>query len=189
VSAGASAGTRVAFTLVGVLAFLAAAALWLGARAPASIENADIAPAALFAATFTNAGGAPEALGRFQGRVIVLNFWATWCAPCRAEMPLFSQLQSRWADRNVQFVGVASDEHGKVVRFGRELAIGYPLLSGGDEVMELARRLGNRNAVLPFTVVLDPDGKVVAQKVGPYTESELEALLSKYAKPMGQKIG
>jgi thiol-disulfide isomerase/thioredoxin len=183
VSAGPSASARWTFSLVGVLALLAATALWLATRPPAPTTDADIAPAALFAASFTNADGAPEALGRFQGRVIVLNFWATWCAPCRAEMPLFSRLQSRWADRNVQFVGVASDDAGKVVRFGRELGIAYPLLSGGDEVMELARRLGDRNAVLPFTVVLGVDGAVLAQKVGPYTEGDLEALLQRYARP------
>jgi thiol-disulfide isomerase/thioredoxin len=166
------------FSLVGVLALLAGTAMWLGNRPPvAGVSAPEISPAAFYAATFADAHGRPQSVGQFQGRTLVVNFWATWCAPCREEMPAFTRLQSRWAGRNVQFVGLANDDPGKVERFGRELGITYPLWTGGDEVGEMSRRLGNRLGVLPHTVILDPQGRVLEERVGPYTEKELDQRL------------
>jgi len=78
----------------------------------------------------------------------------------------------------VQFVGLSQDDPAKVREFAQRLGVTYPLWTGGDEVMELSRRLGNRMRVLPFTVVLDRQGQVAAQKVGAYTEAELEGQLA-----------
>jgi thiol-disulfide isomerase/thioredoxin len=170
--------SRWIFAGVGLLALLAGIALWLGGDRSPRTGAPDLAPGVLYAATFADPAGAPQSLAKFQGKVIVLNFWATWCAPCREEMPAFSRLQSRWQGRNVQFVGVANDEPGRVARFAKELSIGYPLLVGSAEVDELARRLGDLDGVLPFTVILDPMGTVVKQKAGAYTEAGLDALLA-----------
>jgi thiol-disulfide isomerase/thioredoxin len=168
------------YVLVGAIAIAAGAALWLGSRVggPATVPS-QVSPSALFAATFADTHGAPGSLGRYQGKILVLNFWATWCAPCRDEMPAFTRLQSRWAGRGVQFVGVSNEEPRRVERFGRDLGINYPLWVGGDEVGELARRLGNRLGVLPFTVLIDRQGNVLEVKVGPYSESNLESRLMK----------
>jgi peroxiredoxin len=92
-------------------------------------------------------------------------------------MPAFARLQSRWAGRNVQFVGLANDDPGKVERFGKDLGIPYPLWVGGDEVGELSKRLGNRLGALPHTVLLDQDGRVLESRVGPYSEALLEGRL------------
>lgn len=174
------------FAAVGTAALLAGALLWhLGrpARLAPSGETpappvVAIAPAAVYAATFTDPAGAARALGQFEGKVLVLNFWATWCEPCRAEMPAFNRLHERWAARGVQFVGLSDESAEKARGFGETLRIGYPLWIGGDQVADLSRRLGNRLGGLPHTVVLDPSGRVLAQRVGPYTESELGAILS-----------
>ena len=131
----------------------------------------------LLAASFTDPQGQRHSLGEFQGKVLVVNFWATWCAPCREEMPAFARLQARWGQRNVQFVGLANDDPQRVERFGRDLAIPYPLWVGGDEVGELSKRLGNRLGVLPFTVLLDSDGRILDSRVGPYSEAVLEERL------------
>ena len=109
--------------------------------------------------------------------MLVLNFWATWCEPCRAEMPAFDALHERWASRGVQFLGLSDESPDKAQAFGRSLGIGYPLWTGGDQVADLSRRLGNRQGGLPHTVILDPKGRVFTQKVGPYTEVELENIL------------
>jgi thiol-disulfide isomerase/thioredoxin len=174
---------RWVFVLVGVLAVLAGVALFLGTRSPASMPTGVAAPSAVYAAGFSDAQGARRSLAQFPGKLLVVNFWATWCAPCREEMPAFARVQSRWAQRNVQFVGLANDDPAKVVRFGEQLAINYPLWTGGDEVGELSQRLGNRLGVLPHTVILDAQGKVLEQRVGPYTEAELEARLKAYTSP------
>jgi thiol-disulfide isomerase/thioredoxin len=167
------------FAGIALLALLAGAAMWLGTRArvPAAAP-AEISAAALFAAPFADTQGAAVSLGRFQGKVLVLNFWATWCAPCREEMPAFTRLQSRWAAKGVQFVGLSAEEPGRVERFARDLGVNYPLWVGGEEIGGLARRLGNRLGVLPFTVLVDPGGRIVESRVGPYTEAMLEKTLA-----------
>lgn len=169
------------FSGVGVLALLAGAAMFLGTRATSPDSAADVAPSALYAAAFRDEQGAVRSLAQFQNKLLVVNFWATWCVPCREEMPAFTRVQSRWAGRNVQFLGLAQDDPAKVARFGKQLAINYPLWTGGDEVAELSRRLGNRLGVLPHTVILDPNGRVLDRKVGPYTEAALEERLRAFA--------
>jgi len=157
--------------------------LWLVTRPPSpatQVASPRISAGAIQAATFVD-GGRRRALGEFAGKIVVLNFWATWCAPCRAEMPAFERLQRRWSPRQVQFVGLSADPPELARRFGGELGVTYPLWTGGDEVAELSRRLGNRLGVLPHTVVLGPGMEVLQQRVGPYTEDELEAVLSAYA--------
>lgn len=172
------------FALVGALALAAGTILWLLGRPPGRPEataSPRIAAAALYATTFTDAEGRPQALGQFQGRVLVLNFWATWCGPCREEMPAFTRVQARWKDRGVQFLGVSAEDAAKVSRFGRDLGIGYPLWTGGEQVGELSRRLGNRLGVLPHTVIIAPGGDILETRVGPYTEAELEQRLTAFA--------
>jgi thiol-disulfide isomerase/thioredoxin len=174
------------FALVGVVAALAGTALWLATRtAPPTVGSA--APGALMAASFKDLDGRPRSLGEFQGKVVVLNFWATWCAPCREEMPGFQRLQARWADRGVRFVGLSSEDAGRVAAFARSLGITYPLWVGGDEVGELSRRLGNRLGVLPHTVVLDRSGGAMITRVGAYPEGDLEAELRGITANVGQK--
>ena len=177
------------YPLVGIAALVAGTLLWLATRtgpAPGAAPSLPvlsapaIGPAALYATAFTDTEGRPRSLGQFQGKLLVLNFWATWCAPCREEMPAFSRIQARWKDRGVQIVGVSAEDAATVARFGRELSIGYPLWVG-DAASELTRRLGNSSGVLPHSVILDPSGRVLEQKVGPYNETELEAKLESFS--------
>jgi thiol-disulfide isomerase/thioredoxin len=158
---------------------LAGAALWLGTQdRPGPVTLAQVAPGTLYAASFRGLGGEPQSLGQFQGKVVVLNFWATWCGPCREEMPAFSRLQSAWAGKGVQFVGISSEDAQRVQPFAKSMGIGYPLWVGGDEVGELSRRLGNERGVLPHTVLLDRSGNVVESRVGAYPDGVLEKRLA-----------
>ncbi|MGZ5042946.1 MAG: TlpA family protein disulfide reductase [Usitatibacter sp.] len=166
------------FSLIALLALMAGTSLWLGTRSPGpSLDASDISPAAPFSAAFADTAGLPASLGRFQGKVLVVNFWATWCAPCREEMPAFARLQARWGPRGVQFVGLSAEDPALVKRFAEGLRVDYPLWVGGDEVGNLARRLGNRLGVLPFTVLVDARGTVLDRRVGTYTEKELDERL------------
>lgn len=169
---------RFLYAGVAVAAVAAGAALWWTGRPPPRTSAPTISGAALYAATFRDTAGRPQSLGQFQGRVVVLNFWATWCAPCREEMPAFVRLHRRWGER-VAFVGVSSEAPELLERFGRELAIDYPLWSGGEAADELSRRLGNRLGVIPFTALVDRAGRVASVKVGPYSEDELDRELSR----------
>jgi thiol-disulfide isomerase/thioredoxin len=170
---------RRAFALIGTLAILAGAALWSATRSPErpALSDAAISPSALFAASFSDGDGRPASLARFPHKLLVVNFWATWCAPCREEMPAFDRLQAKWGPRGVQFVGLSAERPEAVKAFASTSAIGYPLWTGGEEVSSLGRRLGNHLGVLPFTAIVDADGTVLARKVGPYNEAALAALL------------
>jgi len=173
---------RWTYPLVAAAAFAAGGAMWwvtrdTGAPPPALEAAPDFAPAALLAASFADLAGRPHALGEFQGRIVVVNFWATWCVPCREEMPAFSRLQERWASKGVQFVGLARDEPSKVARFARDVPVSYPLWVGDEAAGELSRRLGNRLGVLPHTVILGRDARLLDNRVGPHSEATLDLKL------------
>jgi len=179
--------TKRGVLLAAVAATIAAAGGWWMYQAGEGEVGADIAPSALLAATFADVGGQPHSLGQFGGKIVVLNFWATWCAPCREEMPAFVRAQKRWAERGVQFVGLANEDPRRVERFGRDLGIDYPLWVGGENVAELSRRLGNRLGALPHTVILSPTGAPIRSKVGTYSEAELDTALQAATEQMSGK--
>ncbi len=144
---------------------------------PPPPAGAPIAAAPLFAHTFDNADGQPQALTQWQGALLVVNFWATWCAPCIEEMPDFAKVQSEYAHRGVTVIGLAIDNAGDVRRFRDELKLELPLLIAGPAGSELARQLGNPSGALPYTVLIDPSGQVVRAKLGRLHAKELRSWL------------
>jgi len=174
--------TRTFFAVVGFLAMAAGTTLWLAGRPGLTATGpASIAPAALYATSFQDEAGRRQSLGQYQGRLLIINFWATWCGPCRDEMPGFARLHGRWKGKGVQFVGLSSEDGERVAKFGRELSIPYPLWTGGDEVGELSRRLGNRLGVLPHTALVGPQGEVLEVRAGMFSEAELERRVAAFA--------
>ena len=168
------------FAAVAVAAVAAGGGLWWLTRPASRVEAPAVSAAALYAATFTDETGARQALGRYQGKLLILNFWATWCGPCREESPAFTRLQSRWAARGVQFLGLSDEEREKVARFTREVPVNYPLWVG-EGATELGRRLGNRLGVLPFKVIVGPAGEILDAKVGAYSEADMERKIAVFA--------
>lgn len=144
-----------------------------GARQTVAVD----AEKALFAAAFPDLEGRSQALSQWRGKVMVLNFWATWCPPCRQEMPGFIKLQEKYGQHGLVFVGLALDEAAKVRSFVQENAVNYPVLIGDDRAYELAGAIGNQQGGLPFSVLLDRSGKIVAAKVGAWDEKKLESLI------------
>jgi len=131
----------------------------------------------IYAARLADLKGGLQPLEQWRGRVLVVNFWATWCAPCREEIPAFVRLQERYGPRGLTFVGIAVDQPSKVAEFAREFGINYPLLIGGPETLELLRQSGNRAGVLPYTLVIDRGGKLISQEPGGLKETRLEGML------------
>ena len=109
--------------------------------------------------SFPDVDGNKRDKSEWNGRVLVLNFWATWCPPCREEMPLFVELQKQYAGENVQFVSIAIDEPNLVRDFYDVYGINFPTLIGGMDAIKLANVLGNRFDSLPFTAIFDRTGK------------------------------
>lgn len=122
--------------------------------------------------------GRERAISEWRGRVVVLNFWATWCPPCREEIPLFIDLQKRHGPEGLQFLGVAIDQPQEVSRYAAEIGMNYPTLIGGDSALDLMQRYGNRGGSLPYSVIIDRDGSIVARKIGAFKRVELESLIS-----------
>jgi len=121
--------------------------------------------------------GKPQAFTQWQGKVLVVNFWATWCDPCREEVPALVRVQSRQASRGVQIVGIGVDSADKIRDFAAKFAINYPLAVAGLKVVDTSRKLGNRAGGLPFTVILDRNGNLAVTHLGGLTEVELNELL------------
>ena len=86
---------------------------------------------ALFGVALPDAKGREQSIGQWKGKVLVVNFWATWCVPCREEMPEFVKAQQEFGPRGLQFVGIAIDDVPKVEAFAAELGLNYPVLIGG----------------------------------------------------------
>ena len=132
---------------------------------------------ALLGLVLPDLSGREQALAQWRGKVLVVNFWATWCAPCREEMPHFVRAQSDQGANGLQFVGIAVDSVDKARQFAAEVSVNYPILIGGYGAIELSRALGNSVGALPFTVVLDRRGELAWTHLGPVREPAFGKLL------------
>lgn len=115
--------------------------------------------------------------GTWAGRILVINYWASWCPPCVREMPMLIQTQEALAPQGVQFVGIAIDRAEDARAFVAQYPVNYPVLIGNAEAMELSRRLGNRLQGLPFTVVFDRRGRRIFSHTGELEAEDLKASL------------
>ena len=121
--------------------------------------------------------GNKHQFSEWDGKVRVLNFWATWCPPCRKETPMFVEMQDQFSDRGLQFVGIAIDEKQKVQDFMDTFGVNYPMLIGTDDAIEVAKQYGNRFGALPWTVVVNREGTIVHAQGGEMTRQKAESII------------
>lgn len=165
--------------LLGGIALLAAVASYRLDLVGNSTETAPATTPALpiFDLALANLNGQTQNFSQWRGKVLIVNYWATWCHPCREEMPGFSRLQDKYRDKDVQFVGISIDTVDKIIEFQKTTPVTYPLLIGDIGVMENSAKLGNTRQALPFTAVFDREGRLSATKLGRLSEPELERQL------------
>jgi thiol-disulfide isomerase/thioredoxin len=124
------------------------------------------AVARVFAQVFEDPQGRAQPMAQWKGRWLVLNFWATWCAPCIEEMPTLQRVAREYEARGVTVVGLGIDNVDAIRKFQTQLKLELPLLVAGAEGSELARDLGNSSGALPYTVLISPRGTVVQTRLG-----------------------
>lgn len=168
------AGRSALFVVVAVSAL--AAGYWLHPWNRGATPNTGNV-AQLMAATLPDMDGKPQALAQWRGKVMVVNFWATWCPPCLKEIPEFVRMQEKFGRRGLQFVGIAIDNRDKVREFAAKFRINYPVLIGELDAIELVRVVGNDRGGLPFTVIVDRKGQLIGTELGGLNEQKLTAII------------
>ena len=133
---------------------------------------------AIYATSLYDLDRQQRPLAAWKDRTLLINFWATWCVPCREEVPALTRIQRRFSAKNLQIVGIALDTPDLALSFAKTYGINYPVLIGGLETIDLTRSLGNRGGALPFTLVLAPGGRAFRTHLGALTEPEIEALIA-----------
>ncbi len=143
-----------------------------------AIASHPVIPAQLPYFSLQNLSGKSTSIDSWKGKSLIINFWATWCAPCRREIPLLKTLASDWAGRNLAVIGIAVDYPDKVREFVGQFKIDYPVLVGEQDALEVAARFGMDSPAFPFTVFTDRRGEVVALFVGELHRPQADFILS-----------
>ena len=121
--------------------------------------------------------GQTTALAKWRGKTVLLNFWATWCAPCREEMPMLAKLQREHASDGLQVVGIAMDQPQSAARFLELMQVGYPLLIGIDADPVPTTTFGDTAGLLPYSVLIGRNGRILETKLGPLDPAIVAAWL------------
>ena len=137
------------------------------------------AVASLYATSLNDLAGKPQPLAQWKGKPLLVNFWASWCAPCVSEMPELSELAAKEGGKRFNVIGIGIDSPTNLAEFARKIKISYPLYVGGMGGTDLARGLGNVNGGLPFTVLIGADGQVRKTYLGRLKFDQVRADLAK----------
>lgn len=170
-----------AFVLIFVLAGFYASLLLLPKSEPPSKTQPVVVdrPVTLPEIILSDIGGKPRSIDEFTGRPLLINFWATWCAPCLREMPMFETLwQERKVSGGLQIIGIAIDRAADVEEYLERTTVTYPILIGQSDAMEVAGSFGPDFAGLPFTVFAAPDGQILLLHAGELNREQLDDILS-----------
>lgn len=175
---------KAGFFLVALVALIAGLYISAGSRQPAvpqlaKLKNADLIGSYRPDFKLGNRHGAFVTPADFEGKTLLINFWATWCEPCLKEMPMLMELQSNYTDEGLQVIGIALDDVQGVRDFADKLGITYPVLVGAADVMETNAAYGNVTGMLPYSVLVDKEGLIRWQHLGEIKHDEVVELLVK----------
>lgn len=127
--------------------------------------------------TLPDIEGKQRNIKEWDGKIRLVNFWATWCPPCLREMPAFIEMQAQFADQDFVVLGIAVDRRDAVETFVETMDINYPLLIGDAAALELTSLYGNRLGVLPFSVFVGKDNKIISVHNGEITAETIKSIL------------
>lgn len=164
---------RFVLTLVLAAILSLGAAGWAAAQAPTNAW--DVKPAPL-----PDPKGEKHTVADWKGKVILLNFWATWCAPCQVEIRDLKRWQAEHGKEGLQVIGIGLDDERKVRNFARSLEINYPVMAASEAGPKILANWGNTDGEIPYTVVIAPDGSIPYIERGSFTD----AAFDRYVKPL-----
>ena len=119
-----------------------------------------------------------HSISEWQGKILIINFWATWCPPCRKEIPGFIALQGQYAVYGLQFTGIAIDDQDSVEEYLASIKINYPMLIGGVTGIALAHQLGNSIDAVPFTLVVNRQGQIIHRHPGEFSREQIMEIIT-----------
>ena len=158
----------------GLIIIAAVLALGGGILARGLLSPAEqTSPAPLPDFNLADVSGNQHTISEWQGKIRVINFWATWCPPCLKEIPEFIALQEQYAAKGLQFIGIAIDDQEPVTEYLATIKINYPILISGDTGIGLAHQLGNIVDAVPFTVVVNQQGQIIYRHQGEFSKEQI----------------
>jgi len=118
-------------------------------------------------------------LADHKGKLVLLNFWASWCPPCRAEIPGFVKVQNEYKDKSFTFIGVAIEDKRNALAFATEKSINYPVAFGTEQALDIAAKYGNPDGALPYSILIGKDQKIINIHSGFLSEDKLKEMIDK----------
>jgi len=122
--------------------------------------------------------GNPRSLSEWQGKIRIINFWATWCPPCLKEIPEFIKLQSELSHQNIQFIGIAIENKQTVEQYLKNNPVNYPMLIGGDKAIALSQQLGNIVNAVPFSLIVNQQGQIIHRQPGELSREKIIEIIT-----------
>jgi thiol-disulfide isomerase/thioredoxin len=135
-------------------------------------------PAPLPDFNLPDVSGKSHSISEWQGKILIINFWATWCPPCLEEIPEFIALQEQYSSKGLQFIGIAIDDQDSVEEYLASIKINYPMLIGSITGIALAHQLGNSVDTVPFTLVVDRQGQIIYRHPGVFSREQITEIIT-----------
>ena len=141
-------------------------------------SNKLFSPSLLTDFSLNDVSGKQHNIIEWQGKIRIINFWATWCPPCIKEIPEFVSLQEQYASKGLQFIGIAIDDEVSVKEYLVKTKINYPILIADLEGIALAHQLGNSVDAVPYTLIVDQQGRIIHQHRGAFSKEQIMEVIS-----------
>jgi len=165
---------RNAVILIVVACIFSAIGIYAGMKKFALEAAQTTAVSDLFATSLPDSSGKTQFLSKWKGKILVVNFWATWCAPCVQEIPELSTLQVEANEKNIQIIGIGIDSSANIAQFAANHKISYPLYVADPSAIELSKKFGNQSGGLPFTILIEANGEIKKTFLGRIKLAELK---------------